>query len=338
MSILLSHNSSLERLRSVPPQVDRASSVREVLSIDQFARAGRRLSEKDLRAFGLLQRPFHKTVPSARHASGNDAMQVHRSHLDKLPAGLVRLVSGDVYTAGPELTFIQMAGETSLVGAVVLGHELCGTYSHFAQMISGFYERPALTSVSRLREVLTGVSGMQGADAARTALRWIRDGSASPMETVVSCLLNLPNDLGGFGLVVPELNYKVKLNAAEAQIAGTDEPRIDTAYPDSLIGIEFDGVNYHRDAEHDRKRREALAHKGWTIYVLNVDELMTYPKLKEKIALLDGVPRAPGQEMPTDGVARNLLKRLLKATRCSVGINAALFGIGVPKGKVKVHL
>ena len=62
-----------------------------------------------------------------------------------------------------------MAGETSLIGAVVLGHELCGTYSPFAQMISGFYERPALTSVDKLRAATDAVSGMRGVKAARKA-------------------------------------------------------------------------------------------------------------------------------------------------------------------------
>ena len=338
MSILLSHNSSLERLRSVPPQVDTAHTVPDVLPMSQFAKAERMLSERDFRELGLQQRPIHKLVPSSRHANKGDTVCVHRCRLEELPSGLVRQVANGLYCAGPEMTYIQMAGETSLIGAVVLGHEFCGTYSHFAQMISGFYERPPLTSVSHLEEAVVTLCDMHGAAAARTALRWVRDGSASPMETVVSCMLTMPNDLGGFGFVLPKLNHKVKLNAAEARIAGTDEPRIDTAYPSSLVGVEFDGLDYHRDAEHDRMRREALAHKGWAIYVLNVDELTTYSKLKEKVALLDKIPRRRGQGMPSDRDARYLLKRLLAATRCGVGINAALFGTDVPRGKIKVHL
>ena len=102
--------------------------------------------------------------------------------------------------------------------------------------------------------------------------------------------------------------------------------------------FEFDGKEYHRDAEHDRCRREALAHKGWTIYVLNVDELVSYRKLKEKVALLDAVPRQRGQGPTTDAAAADLLRRLLAATRYGIGPNEVLFGTQVPRGAVKVHL
>ncbi len=338
MPILLSHNSSLERLRSVPPQVDKATIMKEPLPLPQFAHVGSSPTELDLRSLGLLQRPVHLLVPPTRHGHFHASLRTHCCSLGALGPYLTKQIREDVYCCGPELAFIQMAGETSLIGAVVLGHELCGTYSPFAQMISGFYERPALTSVDKLRAATDAVSGMRGVKAARKALRWIRDGSASPMETVVSCMLSLPTAMGGYGMVLPKLNHEVTLDANEARIAGTSKPRIDTAYTEVLVGVEFDGKDYHRDAEADRKRREALAHKGWTIYALNVDELTTFSRLKEKVALLDTVPRQPGETMPGDEDAKSLLKRLLAATRCGVGTNAALFGTNVPLNLVKVHL
>ena len=338
MPILLSHNSSLERLRAIPPQVDRSSIIQAPLELAPFARIGRMRQEMDLRGLGLLQRPVHLLVPSGKHRSSHAQARTHRCSLDNLPSGLVRQATASAFFCGPELTFIQMSSETSLLGSVVLGYELCGSYSHFSQMISGFYDRPALTDVGKLREAIESVPGMRGVNTARTALRWVRDGSASPMETVVSCMLSLPNEMGGFGMAPPELNYPIRLNKTEATIAGTDSLRIDTAYPESLVGVEFDGKDYHRDAEHDARRRTALAHRGWTIYVLNVDELVSYPRLKEKIALLDAVPRRPGETKPEDADAKDLLKRLLAATRCGVGLNAALFGTNVPRNVVTTHL
>ena len=338
MSILLSHNSSLERLRAVPPQVDQATLLSEPLALDGIACQNDLFSESELRSFGLLQRPVHQLVPSRRHASPGDAARLHRCTCDVIPQGLVKKVENRVFCAGPELTFVQMAGETSFLGAVVLGHELCGSYAHFSQMVSGFYERPPLTSVERLRHAVSQLEGMRGVGAARKALRFVRNRSASSMETVVSCMLLLPTAMGGFGMVAPELNYKVTLDESEARVAGAKAPRIDTGYPAVLVGIEFDGLDYHRDVEHDARRREALSHKGWTIYVLNVDELTNYSKLKEKVSLLDAVPRRPGEGFPTDSDGRALLKRLLTATRCGLWINDALFGVKVPKGLVKLHV
>ena len=241
MPILISHTSSLERLRSIPPQVDRAVLVEDPLPLAPFAQSGGPYSEQQLRKLGLMQRPVHCLVPQKRHASPGEAVRVHRCQRTELPAGLVRRIDENAYCAGPELTFIQMADRLTPIGTVVLGHELCGTYAHFSQMISGFYERPALTSVKLLYEAIGQLRGMHGLGAARKALGWIRDGSASPMETVIAAMLVLPTKLGGFGLVAPELNYEVELDLSEARIAGVKLPRIDTAYPSVHVGVEFDG-------------------------------------------------------------------------------------------------
>lgn len=66
----------------------------------------------------------------------------------------------EVYAAGPELCFAQMAREVSFLGIVVLGCELCGLYAHFLQMISGYYERPALTSAEKIAEALDVLEGL----------------------------------------------------------------------------------------------------------------------------------------------------------------------------------
>ena len=248
------------------------------------------------------------------------------------------------YSAGPELTFIQMADSMSLVGAVVLGHELCGSYSHFSKFVSGFYERPALTSTAAIQDAIKRLDGMHGLGPAAKALRWVRDGSASPMETVVSCMMHLPCSLGGFGLMPPELNCEEVLDQPARHISGKRTCRVDTAYrfvSDGVPrkeGLEFDGENYHRDSEADRVRREALAHMGWTIYVVNVDDMTTYRRIKEKVALLDKVPRQHRNEEVDERKGKELLERLLRATRFGVGMNSALFSVNVPRGLVKLHL
>ena len=105
-----------------------------------------------------------------------------------------------------------------------------------------------------------------------------------------------------------------------------------------MVGVEFDGVAYHRDVERDRRRREVLAHEGWTIYVLNTEEMLNFSQLRNTVSLLDGVPRLRGSGPVSDAAARELLDRLLRATRFGVGLNAALFGTDVPRGLVRVHL
>ena len=338
MPILLSHNSALERLRSVPPQVDTARTLDVPLPIRSLSTAPSELRGMDLTSLGIRQLPVHHLVPSTKHQPQGGKARQHRCRLDAIPAGLVREIEPNVYAAGPELCFIQMAQVTSLLGAVVLGHELCGSYSHFAQMVSGFYERPPLTSVERISQAIEQLDGMYGTNRARKALQWVRDGSESPMETVVSCMLNLPTDMGGFGLVAPELNYEVKLDEVGRQITGTRTVRVDSGYPAQRVGLEYDGKDYHRDAVKDRLRREALMHEGWTVFLIDVDEMGDWKKLKNKVDLLGEVGRQHGSGEVEKAKSRTLLSRLLKATRCGVGLNAALFGTHVPKGVVKVHV
>ncbi|MBQ9006145.1 MAG: hypothetical protein IJ092_07200 [Atopobiaceae bacterium] len=346
MPLLLSHNSSLERLRSIPRQVDSAVRTAGDVYLQSVVPKARELSTLDPSTLGISQRPIHHLIPSSVRRRQTAGAKSHLCQIEKIPRGLLLDLGEERYAAGPELTFIQMANQTSLIGSVVLGHELCGTYSQFACFASGFYERPALTSVEGIDRAIGSLkqAGLRGTSAARRALRWVRDGSASPMETVVSCMLHLPRSMGGFGLVAPALNYEQQLDDAAKAITGKETCRVDTAYVYELDGvpkkegIEFDGKDYHRDTEADRVRREALAHMGWTIYVLNVDDLTSYRKIKEKVALLDDVPKQRSGGRPNDREGRLLLDRLLRATRFGVGLNAAFFGAKVPSGKVKLHL
>lgn len=338
MPLLLSHNSALERIRSVPPQVDGAAMVPEPVFLANVIPSRHEIVHLDPHGLGLRQRPVHVLVPARHRISKSPVVAEHHTRLESVPEGLVRIVDEGVFTAGPELCFAQMALQLSDVGAVVLGYELCGTYSHFSQLVSGFYDRPAITRVARIEHAIGQLGGMYGLSSAQRALRWVRDGSASPMETVVSCMLHLPSRMGGFGFRAPELNCQVRLDAAAQRITGTAYAKVDAGYPGAEIGFEFDGEEYHRDAEKDRRRREALAHMGWTIYVLNVDEATDYRILRDKVALMSNVPRQRGTRSVTAEEGRGLLERLLRATRFGLGLNAALFGAPVPRGRVRLHV
>lgn len=338
MPSLLSHNSALEWLRAVPPQVNWAKPPKENVKVCDLRQCRGLLAYPDLQKLGFSALPFHSLVPNGTHQNKQQAVKAHRTSISSIPADLVRELAPGVYVAGPELCFIQMAGTLPLVGAVVLGHELCGSYSHFARMASGFYERPALTSVEKIKDAMKRLKGLYGLARAKKALRWVRDGSASPMETVVSCMLCLPTSMGGFGKRAPILNCEQPLDDAAQKIAGTKVAKVDTGYPDTMTGMEFDGRDYHRDAEKDHKRREALAHEGWTIYTLNVDEATTYDKLREKVDLMSNVPQALGEGEADPKQGALLLTRLLTATRFGIGLNGTIFGVPVPKGSVKIHI
>ena len=337
MSVVFSHSSSLEILRAVPPQAHVLSAVNDSLPLSAITTSGSDLFRLDLSAFGVSRSPVHVLAAKGASLPRAYGVCVHRTSLSAVPEKMLLKLAPEVYTCGPELAFIQMSSRLTLLAAVVLGFELCGSYSQFARLISGFYDRPPLTSVSRLEQACKAFGGMRGVRNARAALSYVRDGSRSPMETVVSCVLRLPPNMGGYGLVQPALNHRVKLDAAAARITGTKTCSIDTAWPEQKVGIEYDSDAFHQNPEKDRKRREALSHMGWSIFVIGLDEIRSYQVLADKVSLFaDLIPHAAAS--PSFGEGSELMAGLLRATRFGLGLGAALFASPLPAGAVSVHL
>jgi very-short-patch-repair endonuclease len=72
------------------------------------------------------------------------------------------------------------------------------------------------------------------------------------------------------GLPAPAVQYEVRTTL------GILVYRLDLAYPDILLAIEYDGREYHtsdEDRAHDRQRREYLRRLGWTFVVLTADDV-----------------------------------------------------------------
>ena len=338
MSIVVCHSSALELLRGVPPQVRLYPRVEETLETSSVSTDPRHLREADLRQFGVSRAPLHVMVGASSRQIRQPGVKTHWFGLPEIPGGLLLELSAGVYVAGPELCFIQMARQTSLVGALALGCELCGRYSHFPLLVSGYYERPPLTSTERIGSAIDSLSGLYGLCRAREALRWVLDGARSPMETVLAGELFLPGRHQGLAFATPSLNYEVQLDEIASAITGTSSCSIDVAWPGVRRGAEYDSHEFHLDPEKDLRRKEALEHMGWTINTIKLDQMADHGELMKAVALFaDVIPRQPGGPAPSDQVAA-LHTRLLRATRCGAGLEQALFSVPVEHGVVKVHL
>lgn len=338
MPIIFSHSTALELLRAVPPQVRTYPRVRTELELSRVSTDARELAATGLRQLGVRRAPAHVLVgKDASRIKAHD-VRTHWFGLPAMPVGLLRELSPGVYAAGPELCFVQMARQSSLVGAVALGFELCGCYAHFSEMVSGYYERPPLTSVEKIGKAVEALTGLYGLCHAREAIRWVRDGARSPMETVLAGELFLPRRHHGLAFARPELNYEVPLDDAAAAITGTRSCSIDVAWPGVRRGVEYDSLEFHLDPDKDLRRKEALEHMGWTINTIKLDQMADHAALMRAVALFENaVPRQPGGPAPSDEVAE-LHQRLLRATRCGMGLERALFGVPVAHGAVRLHV
>jgi len=241
----------------------------------------------------LLQKPLHILLSSQLDRRSRPQVQQHVCSAD-LPADCFVDLAEDATLCSPELVFLQMAGRLTLIELILLGFELCGAYSMPAQADAqpappdaaeggrpgrkgkGFNTRPPLTSVARLRAFLGKTSGMKGRKRAMRALRYIMDGSASPMETRLAMLLTLPHSLGGYGLPKAELNHRVTPARRDRRGAGQAYYVCDMFLPEHGTAREYDSDLIHAGSERiarDSVRRNALAMLGITVYTVGAEQI-----------------------------------------------------------------
>ena len=338
MSVLLSHNSALEVLRAVPPQTGMLKALEEPFDMKAAASGVRCVRDALSSCEALRQRPAHVLVGPSCTRGARGEVRAHQTRCASIPDGFLRRVQDGLLCCGPELVFLQMANETSLVGAAVLGFELCGGYAHFSQLASGFYDRPPLTSREKIGDALGKLAGVRGKRRAAEALDLVLDGSRSPMETVLTCALAFPGELGGCGFEAPIMNHEVVLDGRASALAGLSRCCLDLAWPEQMRAFEYDGAAWHTDARADRRRREALASMGWTVNVIDLADVSSGSSLMGAISLIEGVVPRAGDGPIDAATLQALLGRLLKATRFGLGLNAALFGVPVGRGVVDVHV
>jgi REase_MTES_1575/Transcriptional regulator, AbiEi antitoxin len=119
-------------------------------------------------------------------------------------------------------------------------------------------------AVSDLVAELPRFRGARGVRQLRQLVPWADGRSESPAESLTRL------QLLDAGLPAPAVQYEM------CNVAGVLIYRIDLAYPDILLAIEYDGREYHTaddDRAHDRRRREYLRRLGWTFVVLTADDV-----------------------------------------------------------------
>ncbi|MCL1896611.1 MAG: hypothetical protein FWG03_08705, partial [Clostridiales bacterium] len=122
------------------------------------------------------------------------------------------------------------------------------------------YGLPQLTTIKAIKAFTARMEGVSGQKKASRALRYIANGSGSPMETILFMLLTLPNNLGGYGLPAPELNKRIdKGNTAKGRPEPGKEYYVcDLFWPEARIAVEYDSNLYHTGADRiasDAKKR-----------------------------------------------------------------------------------
>ena len=96
-------------------------------------------------------------------------------------------------------------------------------------------------------------------------LDWVEPLSESPMETRLR-VLGLES---GLPRPVAQLNVFDPWRVFVA--------RLDLAYPELKVAVEFDGALHWEQRREDDRRRDALRRLGWIVLVFSADDIFTTP-------------------------------------------------------------
>jgi len=221
-----------------------------------------------------------------------------------LPGGAFVKAGNGLYVSSPEFCFLQMAGEYPLAKLITLGNELCGTYSRLdkATICEGQAERqdegqvvfdqlaynlPHLTSKKKLQAFTDRMGGWIGQRQALKALRYISDGSGSPMETTLFILLTLPYRYGGYGLPIPEFNACIYPKKGGLPFAGRSFYRGDLLWREAGVVVEYNSDMVH--ANKDSMAMDAI--RRGDLALCGISEVTVTKRQIHSIELFDKVAR-----------------------------------------------
>ncbi|MBB4736411.1 hypothetical protein HDA30_001919 [Micrococcus cohnii] len=201
--------------------------------------------------------------------------RARRSHTSALPGVMVHrrpVPDADVVTVGGYLvTTVERTWRD--VAALLRPHELEHLVAAADWAVQPRWtpsgRRPALTSVALLRRGVERSRRFVGRAMCRQALGLARVGADSPPETFVRLALV---DAG-----LPEPDLQVSLDPADPWA-----PRVDLAYPQWRLAIQYDGAA-HRDADQQARdaRRDGYGQeRGWmTLRVTSADRADGYARV-----------------------------------------------------------
>ena len=179
-----------------------------------------------------------------------------------------------------------------LVGLVLVGMELMGTYRLAAPGGETRYQQKALLTSSGMERFLAGIPHVYGRNRLDTALRLALPHSASPMETALALMLCLPETYGGYGLPRPLLNREKPVSNHEQLWDGGPSITPDLLWEEANLVIEYDSDEMHgsagaRKLARDATRANVLSAMGYTVLrvtTLNIQSRADVERLATQVA------------------------------------------------------
>lgn len=241
---------------------------------------------------------LHVLVAFSHERGGSKAFRTHVRGALLTENHLVHVAPG-LFVVSPEVAFIQASLWMKPLELLEWGGELCGHYetcpwtteqgtrsgnTHVAARTDrsatdkkdgrnreadqthdlGYRERPALASRTSIQSVAQELSGVKGARKAQRALRRVRDGARSPMETALALMIMCPIEDGGLGFTNIELGHRMNMPPNLQPMFSSSYLELDLYFPSRKVALEYDGAKHAElnRRTHDSDRAHALALMG----------------------------------------------------------------------------
>ena len=199
----------------------------------------------------------------------------------KLPSGSFIKVAPDIMVASPPLCYLQYAAHHDVIDTLLLGFELCGYYA-LSNINNEFQPRKALCTSKDLARYLSAFTHVPGIQTARDAARFVRNGSASPMETASAALFLLPFRLGGLGQRNAQLNANIILPGTHYG-SSSSLRTCDLLFKDALFELEYNDKENHgttRQRTKDARRTGEMRKLGIICEQITLERLQTIPEME----------------------------------------------------------
>lgn len=291
-----------------------ADQTHEVATLKPSAREIRALREGRL---SFASDPLHAIVPDKRMANALKHLVCH-VRPNALPSGSFVRIDDGLLLCSPELCFLHMATRLPFPHLVKLGFELCALYTLQPDGTAG-YGRPLPPTTARALEAyLRTCAGIRGIATARQALRYVGNASGSPMETALAIVLCLPLRLGGYGLPLPYLNFRIDAPRRERAADGKSYYLCDLYWPQAKIAVEYDSDLEHTGPERiaeDAQRRNEVTGLGVTTVTATREQVMNPEKLDRIAHQLKRAlhVRTRSEREPNPCVRERLIRSLVTA-------------------------
>lgn len=208
-----------------------------------------------LEPLGLSEPPSRERTVNVLAPDAASRTQASFFSCHVLPAGLptdsfVSLGNG-ICIPCPELLFLQMATIMTPEVHVLLGYELCGTYSRSATNPRGgeaIYDIAPATTVERIGRYLDACGRRSSVTIAQRNLGRVADNAWSPIEAILALVACLPAHEDGYGLGKVSLNVRHG-SSPELVRLGCRESRVpDIEIVGTHVGFNYDS-SLHLDLE-----------------------------------------------------------------------------------------